>query len=153
MVGYIVAAVVVVVLLLLMRTFVKSKRQYGAAANVVFAKYTYGKLNKDEQQKVHDRALEMILESGVSKRGFDNEVERYGWYAVAMDRLGMPSKVPDNPAWHKVDNPYEALPAGSFLIIGVTKFLKKHYNIDITIDPVLLDEEPDEEEEKEKQRD
>ena len=150
MVGYIIAAVGVVVLLLLLKVFFTSKKQYGAAANVVFAKYTYGKLKKDEQQKVHDRALEMILESGVAKRGFATEVERYGWYALAMDQLGIPSKVPENPAWFKVDNPYEALPAGSFLINGVTKFLKKHYDIDITIDPAFIDVD---EEEREKPQD
>lgn len=139
MVSYIVAAVIAVVLLLLLIAFFNSRKRYGAATNVVFAKYTYSKLGKDMQQKVHDRALEMILESGVSTRGFANEVERYGWYAVAMDRLGIPSKVPENPSWHKVANPYDALPASSYLINGVTKFLKKHYNIDVTVDPTLVD--------------
>ncbi len=148
MVSYVVAAVVVVILLLLLKTFFDSKKRYGAATNVVFAKYTYAKLKKDVQQKVHDRALEMILESGVSTRGFANEVERYGWYAVAMDQLGIPSKVPENPSWHKVDNPYEALPASSYLINGVTKFLKKHYNIDITIDPTLIDVDEEDTEKK-----
>ncbi len=136
---YAIAIVVGLVLLLLLKIFLDSKKRYGAATNVVFAKYTHSRLKKAEQQKVHDQALAMILESGVSTHGFANEVERYGWYAVAMDRLGIPSQVPDNPCWHKVDNPYAAIPASSYLIKGVCNHLRRHYSIDISVDPTLVD--------------
>ncbi len=141
--SYAIAIVVGLVLLLLLKVFLDSKKRYGAATNVVFSKYTHSRLKKAEQQKVHDQALAMILESGISTRGFANEVERYGWYAVAMDRLGIPSQVSDNPCWHKVENPYAAIPASSYLIKGVTNYLRRHYNIDISVDPTLVEVDED----------
>jgi len=127
---YIVGMLVVTVITV---KLVAMKRRHKAASNLVFAKYTFNKLNIDQQNKVHDKAVEMVIESTATKMtGFANEVERYGWYALAMDALGIHSAVPDNPCWYKIKNPYRAIIPGDSMIYNVTSVLQQ-YNIDVKI--------------------
>ena len=109
------------------------KRRHKAASNLVFAKYTFHKLNISQQNSVHDKAVEMVVASSATNMtGFANEVERYGWYALAMDVLGINSAVPDNPCWYKIKNPYRAIIPGDSMIYNVTGALQQ-YNIDVKI--------------------
>ncbi len=109
------------------------KRRHKAASNLVFAKYTFNKLNIAQQNSVHDKAVEMVVASPATRMtGFANEVERYGWYALAMDALGIHSAVPDNPCWYKIKNPYNAIIPGDSMIYNVTGALQQ-YNIDVKI--------------------
>jgi len=127
---YIVGMLVVVAITV---KLVAMKRRHKAASNLVFAKYTFNKLNIAQQNSVHDKAVEMVIESTATKMtGFANEVERYGWYALAMDALGIHSAVPDNPCWYKIKNPYRAIIPGDSMIYNVTGALQQ-YNIDVKI--------------------
>ena len=128
--GYILLFLVIVIIVL---KVYRTKQAHAAAANIVFAKYTHGKLPKTKQKQVHEKAIELVKQIEPKIRGFANEVERYGWYALAMDNLGIPSAVPQNPAWNKVKNPYYAIKPGSLLIRGVSAFIAKQYNIDLTV--------------------
>ena len=119
----------VIVVLKIFRT----KQQHKAASNVVFAKYTFDSLNKKDQVKVKEKAKALVLASKTKMQGFANEVERYGWYAQAMNALGISSAVPDNPAWHKIENPYTAILPGNMLFRGVCTYLMSEHNINITI--------------------
>lgn len=111
----------------------RTKQAHAAAVNIVFAKYTHGKLSKDKQKKVHEKAIGIVKSSKTKMRGFANEVERYGWYAKAMDSLNIPSAIPDNPVWNKVKNPYLVIKPGSMLIRGVTSYVAKEHNINIIV--------------------
>ncbi len=109
------------------------KRRHKAASNLVFAKYTFNKLNIAQQNSVHDKAVEMVLASTATRMtGFANEVERYGWYALAMDALRIHSAVPDNPCWYKIKNPYRAIIPGDSMIYNVTGALQQ-YDIEVKI--------------------
>ncbi len=113
--------------------FFSMKRRHRAASNLVFAKYTFNKLNMAQQNSVHDKAVEIVLASTATRMtGFANEVERYGWYALAMDLLGIHSAVPDNPCWYKIKNPYRAIIPGDSMIYNVSGALQQ-YNIEVTI--------------------
>ncbi len=113
--------------------FFAMKRRHKAASNLVFAKYTFNKLNIAQQNSVRDKAVEIVLASAATRMtGFANEVERYGWYALAMDRLGIHSAVPDNPCWYKIKNPYSAIIPGDSMIYNVTAALQQ-YGIDMKI--------------------
>jgi len=112
---------------------VNLKRRHKAASNVVFAKYTFNKQNIEKQNSIHDKAVELVLASGTRLRGFANEVERFGWYALAMDALGIHSAVPDNPCWHSIKNPYVAILPGDSMIYNITGALQQQYDIDIKI--------------------
>jgi len=127
---YIVGMLVVTVITV---KFFAMKRRHKAASNLVFAKYTFNKLNIAQQNSVHDKAVKMVVASPATRMtGFANEVERYGWYALAMDALGIHSAVPDNPCWYKLKNPYSAIFPGDSMIYNVTGALQQ-YNIDVKI--------------------
>ncbi|MBL1261978.1 MAG: hypothetical protein COB33_015830 [Thiotrichaceae bacterium] len=109
------------------------KRRHKAASNLVFAKYTFNKLNIAQQNSVHDKAVEMVLASTATRMtGFANEVERYGWYALAMNALEIHSAVPDNPCWYKIKNPYRAIIPGDSMIYNITGALQQ-YDIEVKI--------------------
>ena len=121
------------ILVIIVLKIYRTKQEHAAASNVVFAKYTHARLSKDKQKKVHEKAIEIVKASDTKLRGFANEVERYGWYAKAMDSLGIASAVPNNPVWNKVKNPYLAIKPGSVLIRGVSAYLAKEHNINISV--------------------
>lgn len=123
----------VLILIIIVLKIYRTKQQHRAASNVVFAKYTFEKMKKDEQKKVKEKAKALVLASDTKLRGFANEVERYGWYALAMRELGIPSAVPDNPAWHDVKNPYVAILPGNYLIRGVSSYLQSEHNISLSV--------------------
>ncbi len=121
------------VAIIIVMKFFHTKRRHTAASNVLFAKYTFNKLNVDQQNRVHDKAIELVLASATKMRGFANEVERYGWYALALDALAIHSMVPDNPCWYPIKNPYSAITPGDSMLYRVTDALQKQYSIEIEI--------------------
>ena len=111
----------------------KTRQQHKAASNIVFAKYTHSKLTGKQQKDVQEKAKELVLNSNIKMTGFANEVERFGWYALAMNDLGISSKVPENPAWYPVKNPYVAIMPDSYLIDAVCNSIKQSYGIDVNV--------------------
>jgi len=127
---YVVPAIIV---LLFIYIYLSIKKRYFAAMNVVFAKYTFPRLSNRQREDVHEHSIAMVKSSNTKIRGYENEVERFGWYAVAMKDLGIPSAVPENPAWHDVSNPYKAIKPGSMYIRGVSLSLMQNYQIEIKV--------------------
>jgi len=123
---------VLIVIIIVLKTY-RTRQEHAAAANIVFAKYTHGKLPKDKQKQVHEKAIEIVKTTEQKIRGFANEVERYGWYAKAMDSLHIPSAVPENPMWNKVKNPYYAIKPGNMLIRAVAGYIAKEHGINISV--------------------
>jgi len=136
---YIGMALAGLILVVIVLKIYRTKQYHSAAMNVVFAKYTYSKLSKNKQELVRDAAKDLVLGSNTKLRGFANEVERYGWYALAMEALAIPSQVPENPAWNRVKNPYVAIHPGNSMFRAVTGYLKKEYGIDVKISDVKID--------------
>ena len=127
---YIGATLVVLVIVI---KLINTRNRHRAASNMVFGKYTFNKLNTNQQNSVHDKAIEMVLASDTKMTGFANEVERFGWYALAMDALGIHSAVPDNPCWYKIKNPYRAIIPGDSMIYNVTGALQQQYSIQVKV--------------------
>ncbi len=125
--------VAVLASLLLIKKIVQTKARHRAAANVMFAKYTYLQLPRKDQERIHQTAVSMIGDATVENMAFANDVQRYGWYALAMDRLNIPSAVPDNPKWYTVKNPYSAIKPGDLMLRGIAKYLKREYDLDVTV--------------------
>ena len=117
----------------------RTKQQHAAAMNVVFAKYTFSKLPKKKQDLVHETAKDLVYGTDTKLRGFANEVERFGWYALAMDALGIASQVPENPAWNKVKNPYLAIHPGNSMLRAVSGYLRNAYGLDVKISEVKIE--------------
>lgn len=129
-----VASIIGVLVFVILILFIyRAKKDHAAACNVLFAKYTFPKLPKKRQSLVHDTAKDMVFASDTKLRGFANDVERYGWYAVAMDALGIESKVPDNPSWYKVKNPYVAIQPGNRMLRSLSATLNKQYGVNISV--------------------
>ncbi len=133
---YLLYALLFLIALVLIIRFIAARKKHQAAANVLFGKFTFDKLAKKEQQKVHKAAVSMVINSSLSTRGFANDIERYGWYALAMKSLSISSAVPDNPNWYDVKNPYTAVTAGDKMLYRISSALNHHYSIDI--DPASL---------------
>lgn len=123
----------VLILIIVGLKLFRTKQQHRAASNVVFAKYTFEQLKKTDQKRVKERAKALVLGSSTKLRGFANEVERFGWYAIAMNDIGIPSAVPDNPVWHKVKKPYLAIFPGNYLLRAVSAYLMSEHQIAVTI--------------------
>ena len=103
-----------------------AKMKHQAAANVVFAKYTYEKLSKEDRKRVEEKARK------IAKTKYDSEVEQFGWYAVAMKSLGIPSAIPDNPSWYLTKHPDVLIPS-EMMIRAVMTFINRNYGLDIKV--------------------
>jgi len=122
-----------------------AKARHAAAANVLLAKYTFARLSDSDKQKVLDNTLRIILGSGggsaiagaAERYGnpmeFDNDAERYGWYALSMAELHIPPAIPDIHAWNFVKNPYFAIAPTDKMFKQISTYLKNKYSIDISI--------------------
>ncbi|MDH5301944.1 MAG: hypothetical protein OEW58_11340 [Gammaproteobacteria bacterium] len=126
-------AIVGVVVLSILYKVIRTKQQHAAAMNVIFAKYTFEKLSEEKRNLVREVAKDLVLSSTSKRRGYVNEVERFGWFALAMNELGIASMVPENPLWNKVKNPYTAIKPGNKLFSAICGVLKSEYGIDIEI--------------------
>lgn len=113
--------------------FLRLRRRHHAASNVLLAKYSWLRLDKDTQQQVHERAVEFAISNGKGRQGFANEVEQFGWYALAMADMGLQSTVPGNPVWHRVRNPYLALDPQDPVIVAMAGVLKTEFSAIVTV--------------------
>lgn len=90
--------------------FKKDLKKTHASNNVVVAAETYRELNEDAQLEVQQRAEVIIRRCGWTLKDitFDNDTQRFGWYALAMAELGFPP-VCMLPSWNFVANPWLAV--------------------------------------------
>ncbi|MDH5257782.1 MAG: hypothetical protein OEX07_07230, partial [Gammaproteobacteria bacterium] len=63
---------VLIVIIIALKSY-RTRQEHAAALNIVFAKYTHGKLAKDKQKKVHETAIEIVKSTEPKIRGFANE--------------------------------------------------------------------------------
>ncbi|VAW83959.1 hypothetical protein MNBD_GAMMA16-1779 [hydrothermal vent metagenome] len=124
--AYLFWAVAAAILLLILMKYRAAKTRHQAAGNVVFAKYTFGKLSLEDQTRVKEKAEE------IANKAASDEIEEYGWYAVAMHALKIPSAIPDNASWYHTKRP-DVLRPSDLMVRSVLIFLNNNYNLNIEI--------------------
>ena len=126
--AYAVWLIALALVLILVKQYFASKANHAAAANVVFAKYTFGTLSSDQQLLVKQKAAELSAKDKLE----DNlsEIECYAWYAMAMHALDIPSAIPENPNWYHKARPDKVLPS-NLLLKSVISFVEKNYDISV----------------------
>jgi hypothetical protein len=121
------------ILFLWMRAF---SRRREAAINVVLGKATYLALAPDDQSKVSRKAEEILRELMAGRfNGFNSEVDRFGWYAIAMAHLAIPPVVNDYcyPKWYFVDNPFFAILPGDKMVESICRELKNKHRVEVVV--------------------
>jgi len=112
-------------------------QKYGAAKNALIAKYTFPKLDRDSKEKVEMVTIDMLSQGRFSdpidRLKSMSERERYGFYAMAMAHSGIEPLL-GNERWSYVENPFVALINAEMYINNARNYLKKNYNIDISIE-------------------
>lgn len=121
------------VMLYLSRRQMSNNKRLGAAFNLLLAKYTFDRLSEADQEKVEKRANEI---AGVAIQGhvngFNGEVEKYGWYALTMNELGIQPAV-QHQRWNKVKNLSAAILPGDPYLDMATRYLKQKFNVDVSV--------------------
>lgn len=125
------AATLLVFIFLLRRNFASSKRA-DAALNALLAKHAFSRSSPDEQGTIALRARALMAERGHAPE-FRGEVDRYGWYALAMKELGMSPGVKGFKDWKSIGNPSTAIAAGDPLLRTAASLLKSRCGIDVDI--------------------
>lgn len=125
------AATVLIFIFLLRRNLASNKRA-DAALNVLLAKHAFSRLSPDEQDRIALRARDLMAERGHAAE-FQGEVDRYGWYALAMKEMGMSPGVNGFKEWKSIGNPSTAIGAGDPLLRTAAFLLKKKCGIDVSI--------------------
>lgn len=102
-------------------------RRTAAANNVVAAAATWQCLGATEQQAVHQRAIELIQQSGwrgSSPPKLETDTGRYGWYALSMGAMGIKPVCITN-GWNHVRNPFIAVSGRDQIIKTVVAMAAK----------------------------
>jgi hypothetical protein len=132
------AATLLIFIFLLRRNLASNKRVdaalnvVDAALNVLLAKHAFSRSPPNEQERIALRARELMAGRGQAAE-FQGEVERYGWYALAMKELGIPPGVKGFKDWKAIGNPSTAIGAGDPLLRTAAFLLKKKCGIDVSI--------------------
>ena len=71
--------------------------------------------------------------SGGRLSEYEGEIDMYGWYALAMNELGIPPAVKDYPSWNIVRNPIMAILPGDPKLAGVSRYIKSQFGIDVSV--------------------
>ena len=122
---YVLWGIAIALVVLIVKKYRDAKAKHQAAANAVFAKYTFEKLSEDKQTEVKQKAAELCP-------SYEDELVQYGWYAVAMKALSIPSAIPDNPNWYVTKAPNELRP-NEMMVKAVVTFINRNYDLDIEI--------------------
>ena len=101
--------IVLVILLYVVYRVYRKSNNYAAVLNAYFAKYTYDRLTKDQQQKVQEQTEELRRRGG-GGMPLSNMADmlKYSFYALGMAELGIPPALPGEK-WYYVKNPFLAL--------------------------------------------
>lgn len=124
-------ATLLVFVFLLRRNLASSKRA-DAALNVLLAKHAWSRMSPDEQGRVEAHTRELMAGRGLAPE-FRGEVDRYGWYALAMNELGISHQVPGFKGWKAIGNPSAAIGSGDPLLSSAAFLLRKKCGIDVSV--------------------
>lgn len=109
------------------------RRRYYGAMNVLMARYTFDRLSRPEQEAVKEEAKSLAQARNAKTQGYTHDIERFGWYAKAMEALKIASKLPENPSWYAIANPSKALKKND-RFLGIAKLMvKQNYGVELDI--------------------
>lgn len=118
----------------LVHRHISSNRRLNAAMNVVLAKYTFERLSAPQRSQVELRAQEILLKCGFQGYEFNGDIEKFGFYAIAMHELDIDHGMEGYPGWNIVQNPFLAVlpndPAFKVAVYAV----KQRTGSDISVD-------------------
>ena len=119
---------------LMLRRWIASTRRTAAAFNVLLGKYTYLTLSPETKSRVEARAKQILfMASDAHLFEFNGEIDMYGWYALAMNELGIPPAVQEYPSWNIVRNPITALLPNDPTLANVARYIKSRFGVDISV--------------------
>ena len=121
------------IVLVKLRSLLKRR---AAAINLVLAKATFMALSSDEQNRVHDTAIQQLNGMmGGRFKGFNGDYDRFGCYAHAMARLGIPPTIKDYcyPRWYMVKNPFFDVRPTDPIIAQITAAIVRKHGIAVSI--------------------
>ena len=124
-------ATLLVFIFLLRRNLASGKRA-DAALNVLLAKHVFSSSSPEERERIELRTRELMAERGQAPE-FAGEVDRYGWYALAMKDLGIAPGVKGFKDWKAIANPSTAIKAGDPLLRTAAYLLKSKCGIDVVV--------------------
>jgi len=107
------------------------RRRYYAAMNVLMARYTFDRLPRPEQETVKEEAKSMVQARRQKAQGYAHDVERFGWYALAMKTLKIASQLPENPNWYAISNPTKALKKDDMFLRLAKLMVRQNYGVEI----------------------
>lgn len=122
----------VLVFIVLLRSNVGSSKRADAALNILLAKHTFSQLSIEDRNRVESRTHEILTERGFDLH-FQNDIERYGWYALALSDLGIAHQATGLNGWKAISNPSKAIAAGDPLLQTAAFLLKKKYSINVSV--------------------
>jgi len=114
----------------------KRNRIAAAAFNVLLAKHTFSTMTIDQKKSVEQRATEILTAVGVDHE-FYGEVDKYGWYALAMNELGINPAIKEYPGWNKVRNPILAIIPGDPALSAASLAIKERWGVDVRVSSEL----------------
>ncbi|WP_321820854.1 MULTISPECIES: hypothetical protein [unclassified Burkholderia] len=126
-------AVSAVCLVYLFLRWKKRNRIAGAAFNVLLAKHTFSTMPPDQKKTVEQRAAEILVASGARGHEYYDEVDKYGWYALAMNELGINSAIKEYPGWNRVRNPILAIFPGDPALSAASLAIKARWGVDVSV--------------------
>ncbi len=122
----------VFVFVFLLRRNAGSNKRADAALNMLLAKHTFSQLSEDEKAGVELRTREIMAQRGQAPE-FQGDVDRYGWYALAMSELGILHQAQGFKGWKAIGNPSTAIAPGDPLLMAATFLLIKKCGIDVSV--------------------
>jgi len=111
--------------------------RYKAASNALIAEYTFERLAESDQRRVIDDVARIMVGArypiqdpkGTLERS--SPAERFGFYALAMARLGIEPKI--GKSWYDVRNPYAQIIGAHREIATVRHQLRSKYKVDVDL--------------------
>lgn len=108
--------------------------KYSAAMNALLAKHTFDLLPAADQQRVIERAKQIITMGGATGDRLASLAaqEKFGFYALAMAELGIRPAIPGQE-WTHVRNPFVALLRADSQIKAAQRGLERTHGVKIEL--------------------
>jgi len=108
--------------------------KYSAARNALLAKHTWDQLQGDDARgQVGARVREISGVSTLEMLATFSPAQTYGFYALAMESLGLPPALPGE-RWFSVSNPYRAALGADPELASAKQYFRRKYGVEINLD-------------------
>jgi hypothetical protein len=109
-----------------------------AAKNALLAKYTFSTLDQDKQDEVINKTIDILqrggIEEAIKKINGMAEREKYSFFALAMEEIGINPAFEKEEWWVKIKNPFIVLIKADKEIKTIQALFSKTYGIKIPLE-------------------